>query len=65
MGVVRAMFEVRASNDPVRRFYEGFGFRATAVRKQYYTNPVEDALILWRDPENPANAANTVIGTGD
>jgi ribosomal-protein-alanine N-acetyltransferase len=52
LGAVRATLEVRASNDAARRFYEGLGFRAAGVRKQYYSNPVEDAVILWRDPEN-------------
>jgi ribosomal-protein-alanine N-acetyltransferase len=51
MGATRATLETRASNDAARRFYEGLGFRASAVRKNYYTNPVEDALILWREPE--------------
>jgi len=32
------------------------------VRKHYYTNPVEDALILWREPER---AADAVQETGD
>ena len=49
LGATRATLEVRASNEGAKRFYEGLGFRATAVRKHYYTNPVEDALILWRD----------------
>ena len=38
------------SNEAARRFYEGLGFAVTATRPQhYYTNPVEDALILWRE----------------
>jgi ribosomal-protein-alanine N-acetyltransferase len=52
LGATRATLEVRASNDAARRFYEGLGFRAAGVRKRYYTNPEEDAVILWRDPEN-------------
>jgi [ribosomal protein S18]-alanine N-acetyltransferase len=51
LGATRATLEVRASNAAARQFYEGLGFRAAAVRKHYYTNPVEDALILWREPE--------------
>ncbi len=45
----RATLEVRASNDAARKLYESLGFRATAIRPHYYTNPEEDALILWRD----------------
>ena len=52
LGATRATLEVRASNDAARRVYEGLGFRAAGVRKRYYTNPEEDAVILWRDPEN-------------
>lgn len=39
--------EVRASNIPARKLYESFGFREEAVRKSYYQNPVEDAVIMW------------------
>jgi ribosomal-protein-alanine N-acetyltransferase len=49
-GVRRATLEVRRSNDAARRLYERFGFRIAGVRRDYYTHPTEDALILWRDP---------------
>ena len=29
--------------------YERFGFRVAGVRRDYYTDPVEDALVLWRE----------------
>jgi len=28
--------------------YQRLGFKVTATRQRYYTNPEEDALILWR-----------------
>ena len=62
LGATRATLEVRSSNEAARKFYEGLGFRATAVRKHYYTNPVEDALILWREP---SHETGTLTGTGD
>lgn len=40
--------EVRASNDPAIHLYKSYGFQTEAVRKGYYTHPVEDALIMWR-----------------
>ena len=40
--------EVRASNEPAIHLYNACGFRTEAVRKRYYTHPVEDALIMWR-----------------
>ena len=49
LGARRATLEVRRSNDHARLLYEHFGFSITGVRRAYYTKPVEDALILWRD----------------
>jgi len=49
LGAVRATLEVRRSNDPARLLYERFGFTSAGVRRGYYSNPVEDALVLWRD----------------
>ncbi len=40
--------EVRESNDPARRLYEAFGFIEQGVRKNYYSDPVEDAIIMWK-----------------
>jgi [ribosomal protein S18]-alanine N-acetyltransferase len=48
-GARRATLEVRASNAGARRLYERLGFYVAGARRHYYTNPVEDALILWRD----------------
>ena len=49
LGAKRATLEVRRSNDPARRLYERFGFVLAGVRPGYYTKPVEDALVLWRE----------------
>jgi [ribosomal protein S18]-alanine N-acetyltransferase len=49
LGARRATLEVRASNEAARRLYERLGFYVAGVRRNYYTKPVEDALILWRD----------------
>ncbi|MGE0446942.1 MAG: ribosomal-protein-alanine N-acetyltransferase RimI, partial [Vicinamibacterales bacterium] len=43
--------EVRASNEAARRLYERLGFYVAGARKNYYSQPVEDALILWRDDQ--------------
>jgi ribosomal-protein-alanine N-acetyltransferase len=48
--------EVRVSNDVAIRLYEQAGFRARGIRRGYYTDNREDALIMWRDPE-PARTA--------
>jgi ribosomal-protein-alanine N-acetyltransferase len=49
LGARRATLEVRASNQGARRLYERLGFYVAGTRKNYYSHPVEDALILWRD----------------
>ena len=49
LGARRATLEVRRSNEPARLLYERFGFSVSAVRRDYYSKPVEDALILWRE----------------
>jgi ribosomal-protein-alanine N-acetyltransferase len=54
-GCVRATLEVRRSNHAARKLYEGLGFRLAGVRHDYYVEPVEDALILWRDAVETAN----------
>ena len=49
LGARRASLEVRRSNEPARSLYERLGFVTAGVRRAYYTNPIEDALILWRE----------------
>jgi ribosomal-protein-alanine N-acetyltransferase len=49
LGAHRATLEVRTSNWRARQLYERLGFRQTGIRRNYYSHPVEDALILWRD----------------
>ena len=51
LGAKRATLEVRASNHAALRLYERLGFYVAATRRHYYSNPVEDALILWRDDQ--------------
>lgn len=48
MAAPSATLEVRRSNAAALRLYERAGFRVTGVRPNYYTHPVEDALVLWR-----------------
>jgi len=41
--------EVRVSNEGAIRLYEKMGFRSQGIRRGYYTDNREDALIMWRD----------------
>jgi ribosomal-protein-alanine N-acetyltransferase len=42
--------EVRVSNANAIRLYERLGFQARGLRRGYYTDNREDALIMWKDP---------------
>jgi ribosomal-protein-alanine N-acetyltransferase len=55
----RAVLEVRASNRAAQALYQGFGFSQTAVRPKYYTNPVEDAVLMELDPIVVGDAGST------
>jgi ribosomal-protein-alanine N-acetyltransferase len=46
----KATLEVRVSNTAAQQLYYRLGFAPVGTRPRYYTRPVEDALILWRDP---------------
>jgi ribosomal-protein-alanine N-acetyltransferase len=41
--------EVRVSNEDAIGLYEKIGFEARGIRRGYYTDNREDALIMWRD----------------
>lgn len=40
--------EVRNSNASAKKFYEHFEFKEAGLRKKYYANPVEDAVVMMR-----------------
>jgi ribosomal-protein-alanine N-acetyltransferase len=42
--------EVRVTNTGAIALYERLGFEARGVRRGYYTDNREDALIMWKDP---------------
>ena len=46
----RLTLEVRISNRGAIALYEAFGFLAAGVRRRYYADNGEDALIMWRTP---------------
>jgi ribosomal-protein-alanine N-acetyltransferase len=46
--------EVRVSNSDAIRLYERLGFVARGIRRGYYTDNREDALIMWKDPVEEA-----------
>ena len=46
----RVTLEVRRSNAGAIALYESFGFRAAGLRRRYYHDNGEDALIMWLEP---------------
>jgi ribosomal-protein-alanine N-acetyltransferase len=45
-GAGTAFLEVRAGNSGARALYAGLGFREAGVRRSYYREPVEDAVLM-------------------
>lgn len=50
-GLLAYTLEVRTSNLPAISLYKKIGFEEAGIRKNYYTNPKEDALIMWKYPQ--------------
>ena len=46
MGIKKCFLEVRENNEPARRLYASAGFEQQGVRKRYYPDTREDALVL-------------------
>lgn len=38
--------EVRASNEAAQKFYKSLGFQVVSVRSEYYSSPVETAIVM-------------------
>ena len=48
-GMKEAFLEVRASNAPAMGLYEKAGWHRLGMRKNYYTDPVEDAVLYGKE----------------
>ncbi|MDD4169003.1 MAG: ribosomal protein S18-alanine N-acetyltransferase [Desulfotomaculaceae bacterium] len=48
MGITRMTLEVRPSNLVARHLYTSMGFVEKGVRKRYYSDNNEDAIIMWK-----------------
>lgn len=56
-GMERMTLEVRASNSPAQSLYTRLGFSTAGVRKGYYADTGEDALIMWAELGMAVNRA--------
>ena len=48
-GVETVFLEVRSKNLPARGLYKAYGFKEISIRKNYYQNPADDAIIMVKD----------------
>jgi ribosomal-protein-alanine N-acetyltransferase len=55
--------EVRRSNTGAITLYESFGFRSAGVRRRYYQDNGEDAIVMWRTPATLRGTLDDVPGT--
>jgi [ribosomal protein S18]-alanine N-acetyltransferase len=60
----RYTLEVRRSNDAAIHLYEREGFRAAGMRRRYYQDNGEDALVMWRTPATLAGSLEDVPNPG-
>jgi ribosomal-protein-alanine N-acetyltransferase len=56
----RFTLEVRRTNAAAIRLYERDGFRVAGVRRRYYQDNGEDALVMWRTPATLAGSLDDV-----
>ena len=49
-GVRHLTLEVRKSNIPAQELYKKHGFVSMGIRRQYYLDNKEDAIIMWKGP---------------
>ncbi|HEY5142779.1 MAG TPA: ribosomal protein S18-alanine N-acetyltransferase [Solirubrobacteraceae bacterium] len=63
-GEARLTLEVRPSNDGAIRLYERFGFLPAGMRRRYYQDNGEDAVIMWRTPATITGRLDDVPNPG-
>jgi [ribosomal protein S18]-alanine N-acetyltransferase len=60
----RFTLEVRRSNQAAIGLYEREGFQAAGIRRRYYQDNGEDALVMWRTPATLRGSLDDVPNPG-
>jgi ribosomal-protein-alanine N-acetyltransferase len=61
-GAKNLTLEVRASNQPAQNLYRAFGFAPAGIRKGYYVETKEDAIIMWANDVDAPEYADRLAG---
>lgn len=61
LGARFVTLEVRVSNYVAQQLYKKFGFREEGIRRHYYSDNGEDALIMWSEPLGSASFQNRLV----
>jgi ribosomal-protein-alanine N-acetyltransferase len=61
-GAKNLTLEVRASNQPAQNLYRAFGFAPAGIRKGYYVETQEDAIIMWANDVDTPEYADRLAG---
>lgn len=61
-GAKNLTLEVRASNQAAQELYRAFGFAPAGIRKGYYVETNEDAIIMWANDVDSADYAQRLDG---
>lgn len=56
LGASRMTLEVRLSNHEAQNLYRKLGFEDKGIRKGYYTDTNEDAIIMWKNDLGPGKS---------
>jgi ribosomal-protein-alanine N-acetyltransferase len=65
LGAAQGWLEVRASNLAAQELYQQFGFNPIHRRRGYYSNPVEDAIVMCRDLLSDSGPEITLASSPD
>ena len=61
-GATSLTLEVRVGNNAAQALYRQFGFRPCGIRKNYYVETNEDALVMWADDVDSDEYAERLVG---